>query len=387
MTSAATVGAVECNNQKAVSSVSSPPSPRLSRALGRESPSSTSLAPRTVGFDTFDVPNTSANNEYEFSGVTLKYRHPEFNYSRLSRISLVAVDTDEYSEAALQYFLEELVQDGDEIVCLRAVDPKVAADDDFGSNYTYGGGTNEMLHHSQNNGSSNSLPHDCPDLHVAPVGSSGSSSLRTSYSSTTARDQPAKRYREEAQRFLNAIVDKNTKNKRVSITLEFAVGGVYGLIRRMIDIYQPCVLVLGTRGRPVEGFRGLLPGSVSKHCLQHSPIPVIIVRPEQKRAEIRSRRRRALDPSKRASYRRVLLDSLVNDHVTLISDGATGRKLPPRLPEHLLTPTPLTGQNNEFLLPPSSSADRARSQSPSQTRSRPHTPLGRLFKFSSMWDP
>lgn len=46
------------------------------------------------------------------------------------------------------------------------------------------------------------------------------------------------------------------------------------------------------------GFQGLLPGSVSKYCLQHSPVPVIVVRPSSKRNKARNKR--ALDPNRHA---------------------------------------------------------------------------------------
>lgn len=42
----------------------------------------------------------------------------------------------------------------------------------------------------------------------------------------------------------------------------------------------------------------MLPGSVSKYCLQHSPVPVIVVRPSSKRDKARSKR--ALDPNRHA---------------------------------------------------------------------------------------
>lgn len=70
-----------------------------------------------------------------------------------------------------------------------------------------------------------------------------------------------------------------------------------------IHIYEPAVLVVGTRGRNLKGVHSLLPGSVSKYCLQHSPIPVIVVRPSPKR-EKKKRKRRA-DPTRR-SYNHIL---------------------------------------------------------------------------------
>lgn len=63
---------------------------------------------------------------------------------------------------------------------------------------------------------------------------------------------------------------------------------------------------MGTRGKSLGGFQGLLPGSVSKYCLQHSPVPVIVVRPSSKRDKARSKR--ANDPN-RLGYQEMLAKS------------------------------------------------------------------------------
>jgi len=70
-----------------------------------------------------------------------------------------------------------------------------------------------------------------------------------------------------------------------------------------IRIYEPVMLVVGTRGRNLKGVHSLLPGSVSKYCLQQSPIPVIVVRPSPKRQEKKKKRR--ADPT-RKSYNHIL---------------------------------------------------------------------------------
>src|SRR5436190_17697167 len=49
--------------------------------------------------------------------------------------------------------------------------------------------------------------------------------------------------------------------------------------------------------------QGLLPGSVSKYCLQQSPIPVIVVRPTAKRQK--NKQKRLADPSRRG-YNHIL---------------------------------------------------------------------------------
>lgn len=70
-----------------------------------------------------------------------------------------------------------------------------------------------------------------------------------------------------------------------------------------IKLYEPAILIVGTRGRSLGGIQGLLPGSVSKFCLQNSPVPVIVVRPNKQRAY--SKRKREKDAA-RHGYRDLL---------------------------------------------------------------------------------
>jgi hypothetical protein len=65
-----------------------------------------------------------------------------------------------------------------------------------------------------------------------------------------------------------------------------------------IEIYAPDSLIVGTRGRD-GAIGGLLPGSMSKYCLQHSPVPVIVVHPSQRRLHRKNKRQK--DPD-RQSY-------------------------------------------------------------------------------------
>jgi hypothetical protein len=97
--------------------------------------------------------------------------------------------------------------------------------------------------------------------------------------------------------------------------------------------------VVGTRGKSLGGFQGLLPGSVSKYCLQHSPVPVIVVRPTSKRDKAKGKR--AQDPD-RSKYKQMLQISeplpdvnsprnifFANDEETLPRTASTGSKLAP----------------------------------------------------------
>ncbi|EMC92682.1 hypothetical protein BAUCODRAFT_44793, partial [Baudoinia panamericana UAMH 10762] len=201
------------------------------------------FSPR-VSFDTFSNPSAS-----DFS-LTLNRKHREYAYTKRSRTFLVGTDTNEYSDTALEWLIDELVDDGDEIVCLRVVEK------DSREALKWSGGQGE------------------------------------------------KGYRAEAERFLDAIQRKNTEDKAINLVLEFSIGRVQETIQQMIRIYEPAMLVVGTRGRSLTGYSSLLSsGSVSKYCLQYSPVPVIVVRPSSKREA--KKRKRLMDPA-RTGYRDIL---------------------------------------------------------------------------------
>ncbi|KAI9375374.1 hypothetical protein BJX61DRAFT_494491 [Aspergillus egyptiacus] len=197
---------------------------------------------RGVSFDTFDNPDTP-----DFS-LTLNYKHKGYQLTRRSRTFLCGTDQNDYSDFALEWLIDELVDDGDEIVCLRVVEKD----------------------------------------------------------STIASDAAveAGKYRQEAEKLFEQVMQKNRQNeKAISLVLELAVGKVQDIIQRMIKLYEPAVLVVGTRGKNMSGVQGLLSGSISKYCLQRSPIPVIVVRPSVKREK--KKKKRLADPTRR-SYNHIL---------------------------------------------------------------------------------
>ncbi|GIZ37648.1 hypothetical protein CKM354_000109000 [Cercospora kikuchii] len=198
----------------------------------------------SVSFDTFANPAAS-----DFS-LTLNRKHRDYEYTKRSRTFLCGTDTNEYSDTALEWLIDELVDDGDEVVCLRVVEK---------------------------------------DSKEASIWSRGQGSVG---------------YRKEAERFLEEIEKKNTDDRAISLILEFSIGDIQDTIQKMIRIYEPAMLVVGTKGRSLTGYQGLLSsGSVSKYCLQYSPVPVIVVRPSSKREA--KKRKRLQDPS-RSGYRDIL---------------------------------------------------------------------------------
>jgi hypothetical protein len=75
------------------------------------------------------------------------------------------------------------------------------------------------------------------------------------------------------------------------------------------------MLIVGTRGRSLGGFQGLVSNrnSFSKWCLQYSPVPVVVVRPTEKR--MKKKNKRNADPT-RHDYTRILKESGIEQHET-----------------------------------------------------------------------
>ncbi|KAI9056472.1 hypothetical protein FKP32DRAFT_1599208 [Trametes sanguinea] len=187
-----------------------------------------------VSFDTLENPQASM-----FS-YTLHVQSEGYARSRSTRVFLCASSPDESGRQALEWCLESLVQDGDEVVVFRGVDP-----DDFAEN-----------------------DHD--------------------------------QYRDDARDLMRHIQEKCVEydpDRKLSIIVEYIAGKVTQTIDRLIALYRPDSLIVGTRGQRsvMQAWAGAFGapgvGSVSKYCLSHSPVPVIVVRPESKVRKTMAKRR------------------------------------------------------------------------------------------------
>jgi hypothetical protein len=134
-----------------------------------------------VSFDTFDKPA----DFIEESSFTLIAKHKDYEYTKRSRTFLCGFDENEYSVYALQWLINELVDDGDEIVCLRVVEKEDAI--------------------------------------------AGDRSVETG------------RYRTEAESTMRDIQARNHDNKAVNLILEFSVGKVNKIIDDMVSWSQKCL--------------------------------------------------------------------------------------------------------------------------------------------------
>lgn len=107
-------------------------------------------------------------------------KHKGYQFKRRSRTFMVGIDENDYSDIALQWMLEELVDDGDEIICLRVIDK---------------------------------------DSKI-----------------TSDRNVERKQYQKEAKETMDRIQSKNDDNRAISIVLEYAVGKVESTFQKMVSI-------------------------------------------------------------------------------------------------------------------------------------------------------
>ncbi|TVY82089.1 Universal stress protein A family protein [Lachnellula suecica] len=229
-----------------------------SRSRG-SSPPPPSRFQNHVSFDNFEAVEPTKNNSISFC---LNMKHVGYQYKRRSRTFMVGIDENDYSDIALGWMLNELVDDGDEIVCLRVLEK----------------------------------------------------GAKTIYGTTTA--PPDKnRVQKEAQNIMDHVQRKNDVNRAISIVVEVAVGKVNKTFMKMIETYEPAMLIVGTKGRSLGGVQGLVSqrNSFSKWLLQYSPIPVVVVRPTEKR--IKKKNKREADPA-RQDYARILRESGIEEHET-----------------------------------------------------------------------
>jgi hypothetical protein len=74
---------------------------------------------RHVSFDNFAAAKPTEKN---FPSLTLYAKHKGYAFKRQSRTFMVGVDENEYSDIALQWLLDEMVDEGDEVICVRVIE-------------------------------------------------------------------------------------------------------------------------------------------------------------------------------------------------------------------------------------------------------------------------
>lgn len=125
---------------------------------------------RHVGFD--NVPSGETSKKVP-SSLVLNVRHDGYQPRRRSRTFMVGIDEHSYSDYAIQWLLDELVDDGDEIICVRVIEKDVRLTD--------------------------------------------------------------KSYHSDAQQVMKNILEKNTENRAVAFVLEYAVGKLHATFQSLVS--------------------------------------------------------------------------------------------------------------------------------------------------------
>lgn len=92
-----------------------------------------------------------------------------------------------------------------------------------------------------------------------------------------------------ARSLLSSIVELNKASdadRKISVTVELLTGPIKSTILELVRMYRPESLTIGTRGKQVSALQKMLGstplGNLSKSLIWQSPVPVIIVRPEDR---------------------------------------------------------------------------------------------------------
>ncbi|CAE7182674.1 unnamed protein product [Rhizoctonia solani] len=209
------------------------PLPTFTRTVTGASTTVPGYKPK-VSFDTFENPSDASLDTF-----TLQASSEGYKRTRNTRVFLCAASADESGREALDWTLESLVQHGDELIVVRGF--------------------------------------DLEDL----------------------EKQLHEEVRDEAKELMKHILAKNLEHegRQLSVVVEFVAGKITSTIERLIALYGPDSLVVGTRGQTglvktwSQAFLTPGIGSVSRYCVSHSPVPVIVVRPERKVRKSMEKRR------------------------------------------------------------------------------------------------
>lgn len=169
-----------------------------------------------VAFDIMDdEPRRTGGGTGVDASFTLRSRSVDYERTKSSREFLVCTDLNEYSTNALDWTLDNMVEDGDEVVILRVLEPK---------------------------------------------------------SEATQKD--ADEAKAEAQQVMDEVLAKATA--KLSVVVEFVVGPLHTSLQRIIALYRPDSMIVGTRGRSETLWRSAFIGSTSRYALERSPVSVVL---------------------------------------------------------------------------------------------------------------
>ncbi|GAB5590368.1 hypothetical protein Unana1_05268 [Umbelopsis nana] len=170
--------------------------------------------------------NTMTHQDMPDYSFTLREKSNGWERSRTTRVFMLATDLESHSNDALKYTVEELLDDGDEIVVVRVADVQA---------------------------------------HRYILSNSGH-----------LLQEQAVRARQLAEQLMERIKESQ-KGRKISIVLEFVLGRTQNCLQDMLQMYQPSALIVGAHGK--SSLKTMFPGNnISQFCLRNAPVPVIVVK-------------------------------------------------------------------------------------------------------------
>lgn len=163
-------------------------------------------------------PLTPANG---LTSYFVSYRHQELQWMHNTRTFLFAYTNKEYSIMALKWLVSNLVQDGDELVCIK---------------------------------------------HYVTDGNSD--------------DKKPCIYQKEAEMLLEKVIDIIGPDMKINVIVELGVGKVKTVVHKSLLLYQPSVVVVGANQKSFSNLsRMRYKKSVSSYLIAKSQVPVVMVTP------------------------------------------------------------------------------------------------------------
>ncbi|KAL6244437.1 hypothetical protein RBB50_008679 [Rhinocladiella similis] len=182
-----------------------------------------SLYRRAVSFDTFDT------EDAPFKLFARTFAHSGYAATSDRRVFLCGLDGTESSDTVLKWALGELVDDGDEIVCVYGVE-------------------------------------------------------KESFLTSWPRSKRG-RHRIEAEKLMETVIGHNTTEKVIKVVVEIVGGKGPLVVQSIIDLYEPSALIVAAGDGISSDVQKMLSGSVSSCCWQQPLVPVIVVRAGMGRLE------------------------------------------------------------------------------------------------------
>lgn len=217
-----------------------------------------------VSFDDTNASGRGGGTGFDQS-YTLRATTSGFVRTRESRTFLVATDLNAYSMHALNWCIDSLIEDGDELVVLRVLDPSTSSV-------------------SLTRSSLSELAKEEASSLMKTVAERNSTYSQTyeSQDSIAHRHDNITHSHDDNYNGGDDDDDGSEAITEIGITIEHVVGKVQESIQKVIKVYLPDSLIVGTRGRSDSLLKSAFIGSVSRFCVAECAVPVVVVRPAVK---------------------------------------------------------------------------------------------------------